>query len=83
MGAKIMKELLQMLENLSNEIDDFFNRFSRRKPTERQQQNAIWIDNQKQKIIRYLNDNEMIVFYLLGLVILVGVGLLAVSVNSM
>lgn len=75
-----MKELLLMLENLSNDIDDFFNRFSRRKPTERQQQNAIWIAKQKQKIIKYLNDNEMIVFFLLGLTILVGVGFLAVAV---
>lgn len=80
MGGK-MKELLQMLENLNDDIDRFFNRFSRRKPTERQQQNAIWIHNQKQKIIRYLNDNEMIVFFLLGLVILVGVGLLAIAVS--
>ena len=80
MGAEIMKELLLMLENLNNDIDEFFKRFSRRQPTERQQQNAIWIHNQKQKIIRYLNDNEMIVFFLLGLVILVGVGFLAVAV---
>ena len=70
-----------MLENLNDEMDRFFNRFSRRKPTERQQQNAIWIAKQKQKIIRYLNDNEMIVFFLLGLVILVGVGLLAIAVS--
>ena len=80
MGAEIMKELLLMLENLNNDIDKFFKRFSRRQLTERQQQNAIWIHNQKQKIIRYLNDNEMIVFFLLGLVILVGVGFLAVAV---
>ena len=82
MGTNIMKELLQMLENLNDDIDRFFNRFSRRQPTERQQQNAIWIHNQKQKIIKYLNDNEMIVFFLLGLVILVGVGFLAVAVAS-
>ena len=82
MGAEIMKELLLMLENLNDDIDKFFKRFSRRQPTERQQQNAIWIHNQKQKIIRYLNDNEMIVFFLLGLVILVGVGFLAVAVAS-
>ena len=75
-----MKELLLMLENLNNDIDKFLNRFSRRKPTERQQQNEIWINNQKQKIIKYLNDNEMIVFFLLGLTILVGVGFLAVAV---
>ena len=81
MGAKIMKELLLMLENLNNDIDKFFKRFSRRQPTERQQQNAIWINNQKQKIIKYLNDNEMIVFFLLGLTILVGVGFLAVAVS--
>ncbi len=71
-----------MLENLNDDIDRFFNRFSRRQPTERQQQNAIWIHNQKQKIIKYLNDNEMIVFFLQGLVILVGVGFLAVAVAS-
>ena len=51
--------------------------------TEQQQKNheAIekWKEKQKQKIIRYLNENEMIVFFLLGLSILFMVGCLAVA----
>jgi len=46
--------------------------------TEQQKKNRIKIARAKQKIIRYLNENEMIVFFLLGLSILFMVGCLAV-----
>jgi len=47
--------------------------------TEQQKKNRIKIAMAKQKIIRYLNENEMIVFFLLGLSILFMVGCLAVA----
>jgi len=47
--------------------------------TEQQKKNRIKIARAKQKIIRYLNENEMIVFFLLGLSILFMVGCLAVA----
>jgi len=48
--------------------------------TPQQQKNhEAWL-RQKAKIINYLNENEMIVFFLLGLVLLIGVGFLAVAV---
>ena len=48
--------------------------------TPQQQKNRKTIARAKQRIIRYLNDNEMIVFFLLGLSFLVMVGFLAVAV---
>ena len=47
--------------------------------TEQQKKNRIKIAMAKQEIIRYLNENEMIVFFLLGLSILFMVGCLAVA----
>ena len=38
--ALIMKELLLMLENLSNDIDNFFSKLSRRQRTPQQIRNA-------------------------------------------
>jgi len=47
--------------------------------TPRQQKNhETWL-RQRARIINYLNENEMIVFFLLGLSILVMVGCLAVA----
>ena len=48
--------------------------------TPRQQRNhEAWL-RQKQKVINYLNENEKIVFFLLGLCFLFMVGALAVAV---
>jgi uncharacterized membrane protein len=47
--------------------------------TPRQQKNHENLQKQKQRLINYLNENEMIVFFLLGLSILVMVGCLAVA----
>ena len=48
--------------------------------TKQQRKNRVLIEKQKRKIIRYLNENEMIVFFLLGVSILFMVGCLAVAV---
>ena len=49
--------------------------------TKRQQKNQeAWL-KQKQRMIRYLNDNEHLVFFLLGLCFLVMTGILAVAVS--
>jgi len=48
--------------------------------TKQQQKNHEAYLRAKAKLIRYLNENEMIVFFLLGLSILVMVGFLAVAV---
>jgi len=48
--------------------------------TPRQQKNhEAWL-RQRARVIKYLNENEMIVFFLLGLSFLVMVGFLAVAV---
>ena len=47
--------------------------------TPRQQKNHENLQKQKQRLIKYLNENEMIVFFLLGLSILVMVGALAIA----
>lgn len=49
--------------------------------TPQQQKNREAIARAKQKIIKYLNENEMIVFYLLGLSFLFMVGCLAIAVS--
>ena len=48
--------------------------------TPRQQRNHENLQRQKQRMINYLNENEMIVFFLLGLCFLFMVGALAVAV---
>ena len=48
--------------------------------TPRQQRNHENLQRQKQRVINYLNENEMIVFFLLGLCFLFMVGALAVAV---
>jgi len=49
--------------------------------TEQQKKNREAIERAKQKVIRYVNENDMIVFYLLGLCFLFMVGCLAVAVS--
>ena len=47
--------------------------------TKQQSKNRVMIEKQKRKIISYLNENEMIVWYVVGLMCLGMVGALAVS----
>lgn len=81
MGAKIMKELLQMLENLSNDIDSFFSRLSTRQPTPQQIKNKIIINRKLRKLKKALTPDEIILPMLVGVFILALVGWLAVKLS--
>lgn len=76
-----MRELIQMLENLSNDLERFFSRFSRRQPTPQQIKNKIIIDRKLRKIKKALTPDEIIFPMLLGIIILGAVGFLAVKLS--
>ena len=70
-----------MLENLSNDLERFFSRFSRRQPTPQQIKNKIIIDRKLRKIKKALTPDEIIFPMLLGIIILGAVGFLAVKLS--
>ena len=76
-----MRELMQMLENLSNDIEKFLSSFSRRQPTPQQIKNKIIIDRKLRKIKKALTPDEIIFPMLLGIIILGAVGFLAVKLS--
>lgn len=76
-----MKELMQMLENLSNDIEKFLSSFSRRQPTPQQIKNKIIIDRKLRKLKKALTPDEIIFPMLLGIIILGAVGFLAVKLS--
>ena len=76
-----MRELIQMLENLNNDIDKFFKRFSTRKPTPQQIRNKIIIDRKLRKLKKALTPDEIILPMLVGVFILALVGWLAVKLS--
>lgn len=76
-----MRELIQMLENLSNDLERFFSRLSRRQPTPQQIKNKIIIDRKLRKIKKALTPDEIIFPMLLGIIILGAVGFLAVKLS--
>ena len=76
-----MRELMQMLENLSNDLERFFSRLSRRQPTPQQIKNKIIIDRKLRKIKKALTPDEIIFPMLLGIIILGAVGFLAVKLS--
>ena len=76
-----MRELIQMLENLSNDLERFFSRFSRRQPTPQQIKNKIIIDRKLRKLKKALTPDEIIFPMLLGIIILGAVGFLAVKLS--
>ena len=76
-----MRELIQMLENLSNDLERFFSRFSRRQPTPQQIKNKIIIDRKLRKLKKALTPDEIILPMLVGVVILALVGWLAVKLS--
>ena len=49
--------------------------------TKQQRKNRVMIEKQKRKIISYLNENEMIVWYVVSLMCLGMVGALAVALS--
>lgn len=76
-----MKELMQMLENLSNDLERFFSRLSRRQPTPQQIKNKIIIDRKLRKLKKALTPDEIILPMLVGVFILALVGWLAVKLS--
>lgn len=76
-----MRELIQMLENLNNDIDKFLKRFSNRQPTPQQIRNKIIIDRKLRKIKKALTPDEIIFPMLLGIIILGVVGWLAIKLS--
>lgn len=76
-----MKELLMMLENLSDDINKFFDRFSSRKITPQQIKNRIIIKRKLRKIKRALTPDEIIFPMILGAIILGAVGFLAIQLG--
>lgn len=76
-----MRELIQMLENLSNDLERFFSRFSRRQPTPQQIKNKIILDRKLRKLKKALTPDEIIFPMLLGIIILGAVGFLAVKLS--
>ena len=76
-----MRELMQMLENLSNDIEKFLSSFSRRQPTPQQIKNKIIIDRKLRKLKKALTPYEIILPMLVGVFILALVGWLAVKLS--
>ena len=76
-----MRELLIMLENLSDDINKFFDRFSSRKITPQQIKNRIIIKRKLRKIKRALTPDEIIFPMILGAIILGAVGFLAIQLG--
>lgn len=76
-----MKELLIMLENLSNDINKFFERFSSRTITPQQIKNRIIIKRKLRKIKKALMPDDIIFPMLLGAIILGAVGFLAIQLG--
>ena len=76
-----MRELIQMLENLSNDLEKFFSRLSRRQPTPQQIKNKIILDRKLKKIKKALTPDEIILPMLVGVFILALVGWLAVKLS--
>ena len=76
-----MRDLLIMLENLSNDINKFFDRFSARTPTPQQIKNRIIIKRKLRKIKKALTPDEIIFPMILGAIILGAVGFLAIQLG--
>ena len=76
-----MKELLMMLENLSDDINKFFDRFSSRRITPQQIKNRIIIKRKLRKIKKALTPDEIIFPMILGAIILGAVGFLAIQLG--
>ena len=72
-----MKELMQMLENLSNDIDSFFSNLSRRQRTPQQIRN----DRAMRRWWRsFKKEGELMIPFIVGVIILGFVGYLATQI---
>lgn len=76
-----MDDLIKMLNNLSDDLERFFSRLSRRQPTPQQIKNQIAIKRKLRKIKKALTPDEIIFPMLLGIIILGAVGWLAIKLS--
>ena len=72
-----MKELMQMLDNLSNDINSFFDNISKRKPTPQQIRNARAMRRWWRSFKR---EGELMIPFIIGVIVLGFVGYLATQV---
>ena len=73
-----MKELLAMLENLSNDIDSFFSRLSRRQKTPQQIRNARAMRKWWRS---FKKEGELMFPFILAVIVLGAVGFLAIHMG--
>jgi len=71
-----MKELLQMLENLSNDIDRFFSNLSRRQRTPQQERNARAMRRWWRS---FKKEGELMIPFIVGILLLGFIGWVAVT----
>jgi hypothetical protein len=71
-----MRELLQMLENLSNDIDSFFSRLSRRQRTPQQERNARAMRRWWRS---FKKEGELMIPFIVGILLLGFIGWVAVT----
>jgi hypothetical protein len=76
----IMKELLQMLENLSNDIDSFFSKLSRRQRTPQQIRNARAMRRWWRS---FKKEGELMIPFIVGILLLGFIGWVAVTSSHM
>ena len=73
-----MKELLLMLENLSNDIDSFFSRLSSRRLTPQQIKNRRAIRKWWRSFKR---EGELMIPFILGIILLGVVAYISININ--
>lgn len=78
--ALIMKELLLMLENLSNDIDNFFSKLSRRQRTPQQIRNARAMRRWWRS---FKKEGELMIPFIVGILLLGFVGWVAITNGNM
>jgi len=71
-----MRELMQMLENLSNDIDSFFSRLSRRQRTPQQERNARAMRRWWRS---FKKEGELMIPFIMGILLLGFIGWVAVT----
>ena len=71
-----MRELMQMLENLSNDIDSFFSRLSRRQRTPQQIRNARAMRKWWRS---FKKEGELMIPFIVGILLLGFIGWVAVT----
>ena len=75
-----MKELLLMLENLSNDIDNFFSKLSRRQRTPQQERNARAMRRWWRS---FKKEGELMIPFIVGILLLGFIGWVAITNGNM